>query len=153
MLRAFGRRISRALAPRVVPSPLGYRLVVHRETEWHFDAARLAEALRVRDAVARLVTQAFPYVERGPAWTVLTELITNVVRHAPGMAEVRLVATDGRPTIHVLDRGPGSVRKGGLPLNPLSEGGRGLFIVNELAYSFELLSRPDGGTHAIAVLK
>jgi len=119
---------------------------------WRFDATRLSEALRVRDAVARLLAQAYPGIEQETAWIVVTELITNVVRHAPGRGEVRLENDGGRAAIHVLDEGSGEIPPAALPANPLSESGRGLFIVANLAHGFSIRRRPDGGAHAIAVL-
>lgn len=122
------------------------------EAVWQFDGGRLSEALRVRDAAAQLVKEWYPEVPPDETWIVLTELITNVVRHAPGTAELRIEAANHRPRVHVLDRGPGTTRKAHLPINPYSEGGRGLFIVSQVAGGFELRNRPSGGTHAVAQL-
>lgn len=119
---------------------------------WQFDATVLDEALAVRDAAVCTIAEESPATSRNSAWLVVTELITNVVRHAPGPAEVRLEAEQGRVAVHVLDRGPGGVPAAHLPEDPLSEGGRGLYIVSRLAHRFEMLARFEGGSHAIAVL-
>jgi len=40
-----------------------------------------------------------------------------------------------------------------LPINPLSERGRGLFIVSSMTPEFNVTERPRGGSHARAVLR
>src|SRR5580692_2196719 len=84
---------------------------------------------------------------------VFGELLGNVVRFAPGQVEIILNRTHAAaPVLHVLDRGPGFTFAPKLPLDPLSERGRGLYIVWSLAEDFNVTLRHDGGAHARAVL-
>jgi anti-sigma regulatory factor (Ser/Thr protein kinase) len=123
------------------------------EAVWFFDANQTSEAFMVRDAVAKMLAESSTAAEHTIAWLVATELIANVVRHAPGPGEVRLDIDDTRAVLHVLDSGPGyAVSAPALPEDLLSEGGRGLFIVSTLVAAFALRRRPMGGSHAIAVL-
>ncbi len=52
----------------------------------------------------------------------------------------------------MLDRGRGFRHLPKLPADVLSERGRGLYIVSALADDFAVTRRPDGGSHARAVL-
>ena len=84
---------------------------------------------------------------------VFGELLGNVVRFAPGPVEIVLNRTNAAaPVLHVLDRGPGFTFAPKLPLDLLSERGRGLYIVWSLAEDFNVTLRYDGGAHARAVL-
>ncbi|MFY9738913.1 MAG: SpoIIE family protein phosphatase [Candidatus Cybelea sp.] len=84
---------------------------------------------------------------------VFGELLGNVVRFAPGAVEIILSWTDAAaPVLHVLDRGPGFTFAPKLPLDLLSERGRGLYIIWSLAEDFNVTPRHDGGAHARAVL-
>ena len=84
---------------------------------------------------------------------VFGELLGNVVRFAPGPVEIVLNWTHAAaPVLHVLDRGPGFTFAPKLPLDLLSERGRGLYIVWSLAEDFNVTPRHDGGAHARAVL-
>jgi len=61
---------------------------------------------------------------------VLGELIGNVARHSPGLAEVTLAQEDSRMLIRVGDRGkPFTYHRNGVQADPLAESGRGLFLV------------------------
>ena len=84
---------------------------------------------------------------------VFGELLGNVVRFAPGPVEIVLNQTHvAPPVLHVLDRGPGFTFAPKLPLDLLSERGRGLYIVWSLAEDCNVTLRHDGGAHARAVL-
>ncbi len=84
---------------------------------------------------------------------VIAELIGNLVRHAPGEAEVLLDWNERVPVLHVKDRGPGFEFAAKLPKDILSESGRGLFLVSQLSQDFHVTARHGGGSHARAVLK
>lgn len=86
------------------------------------------------------------------AQVVLGELASNVVRHAQGQIEIVLDFTGPAAVLHVLDEGPGFERAPMLPADVLAEGGRGLFIVSELAELLSVSRRPIRGSHARAVL-
>jgi PAS domain S-box-containing protein len=79
---------------------------------------------------------------------VLAELIGNLVRHSPGQATFVIDAAPGRVVLHALDEGPGYRFFSRLPTDTLSERGRGLFLISQLAEAFHVTPRPDGGSHA-----
>ena len=83
---------------------------------------------------------------------VFAELVGNVVRYAPGSAEIALDWASPVPVLHVLDRGPGFRYFPKLPVDLLSECGGGLFIVSALAEEFVVTERAGGGSHARAIL-
>ena len=83
---------------------------------------------------------------------VLGELAGNVVRHAAGAVEFVLDNTGGDLVLHVIDDGPGFERAPMLPIDVMSESGRGLFIVSQLTYEFSVTKRHPRGSHARAVL-
>jgi serine phosphatase RsbU (regulator of sigma subunit)/anti-sigma regulatory factor (Ser/Thr protein kinase) len=83
---------------------------------------------------------------------VFSELLSNVVRYGSDEAEVALDISGDAPVLHVLDRGPGFAYRVSLPMDILSESGRGLFIVKSLTHALTITRRHDGGSHARAVL-
>ena len=84
---------------------------------------------------------------------VFGELVSNTVRYAPGRVEVIADWSGAQPVLHVLDGGPGFRHIAILPPDLLSESGRGLFIVSALTEDFRVSKRPQGGSHARAVLR
>ena len=100
---------------------------------WSFaslDAEGLVtHATRVSRAADRLWTFG---VALETAELVLGELAGNVVRHAAGAVEFVLDNTGGDLVLHVIDDGPGFERAPMLPIDVMSESGRGLFIVSQL---------------------
>jgi PAS domain S-box-containing protein len=82
---------------------------------------------------------------------VLGELLGNVVRHAPPIANVRLDLSASAPVLCVLDRGPGC---GNAPLLPdqQQEWGRGLYLASQLVSELAIESRAGGGTAIRATL-
>lgn len=82
---------------------------------------------------------------------IFGELIGNVVRHAPGEIFVRLDWTTEHPVLTVIDTGNGFEYDPHLPRDMMAEGGRGLFIVSELASAVDI-SRNDRGTNASVTL-
>jgi PAS domain S-box-containing protein len=84
---------------------------------------------------------------------VIGEIFANTVQHAPGLVEVRVEWREEHPVITVRDTGPGlEFLVGKLPDDPLSENGRGIFLVKTLAENVSLKSRPGYGTELRVVL-
>jgi PAS domain S-box-containing protein len=102
-------------------------------------AARLVEALERQGYALDAIIN---------AELVLSELVGNLVRHAPGPAMFALDVQHGRVVLHVLDDGPGYRFLSRLPTDTLSERGRGLFLISALAEAFHVTMRPGGGSHA-----
>jgi anti-sigma regulatory factor (Ser/Thr protein kinase) len=85
---------------------------------------------------------------------VAGELIGNAVRHAPGNVTVIGDASGSTPVLHVIDEGPGFEFNPRLPADAMSDGGRGLFIINALVEEMSIARRTDApGSHARVVLR
>lgn len=83
---------------------------------------------------------------------VLGELIGNALRHTPGSIEVILERRRGAFVLHVIDDGEGFQFVPKLPLDQFSEGGRGLYMAAHFSADFSVTRRPQGGSHARAIL-
>jgi anti-sigma regulatory factor (Ser/Thr protein kinase) len=86
---------------------------------------------------------------------VFGELLGNVVRHAPGPVEISfdLDSYSGAGILHVIDSGPEfPLTARHLPDDVLSELGRGLFIVQQLATDVTVERIPNRGNHTIVKL-
>ena len=120
---------------------------------WSFaslDAQGLARMRREFRAV--LIGFGLSELRLETAELVLGELAGNVVRHAAGAVEFVLDHTGGELVLHVIDEGPGFERAPMLPIDVMSESGRGLFIVAELTREFSVTKRHPRGSHARAVM-
>lgn len=115
---------------------------------WSFDAENAKAA---QDARGEFVD----YLRRNSsdedavetAELVFGELVGNVVRHAPGAIDIDVEWVNGHPTLHVLDRGPAFKAASHLPDDPLSESGRGLYIVRKLSSAVSVEHVPGYGNH------
>ena len=76
---------------------------------------------------------------------VISELLTNVARHASGPAWVTIDWSARQPTLQVADVGSGFDLHIEMPPDD-SIGGRGLFIVNHLVPKLESFRRAAGGS-------
>jgi PAS domain S-box-containing protein len=131
-------------------------VAVHEEPaamRWSFDVRDVATAIAVRRAFSSaLAAGGYDEDRLTAAETILSELLGNALRYAPGPVDV-LLAWDGRhPVLHVLDRGPGFGFAPKLPSDVYSEGGRGLFLIAALSDAFSVTRRPEQGSHARVVL-
>jgi serine/threonine-protein kinase RsbW len=64
---------------------------------------------------------------------LVTELVTNAVRHAGGWIDVRVVALPDCIRVEVVDSGPGFDPESVADPDLDSTGGRGLFLVGQIA--------------------
>jgi PAS domain S-box-containing protein len=120
---------------------------------WSFDAREARASHDVRGVYVQYLRElAENGADVGGAELVFGELVSNVVRHAPGPIEIELEWTASQPVLHVLDRGQGFPRTNALPTNVMSENGRGLYLVHLLTEEFTVTTLPGYGTHARAVL-
>ncbi len=126
----------------------------NRLSHWSFDVndPEMAYAVR-KEFLEELERGGVTNKACSMAELVFSELIGNVVRFAPRWADITLDWSSGQPVLHVLDGGPGFRHAPKLPENLLSEQGRGLYIVSNLTLDFHVARRPNGGSHARAVLK
>ncbi|HZZ64142.1 MAG TPA: SpoIIE family protein phosphatase [Candidatus Baltobacteraceae bacterium] len=124
-----------------------------RRTQWTFDADNAQAAHDARaQFIDVLCAGGAPDSDFNAAEVIFGELVGNVVRHAPGPIDVQLQWSHAHPVLHVTDRGRGFVRDPGLPLDPLSESGRGLYIVAELGLSLRIERIAGYGNHIAAEL-
>jgi anti-sigma regulatory factor (Ser/Thr protein kinase) len=79
---------------------------------------------------------------------IFGELLGNVVRHAPGPVEIAVDLHEDAMVLHVTDSGPvlGPIARP-LPADVLSERGRGLFIVGQLASEVRVEYVGEHGNH------
>ncbi len=119
--------------------------------EWRFDSRNEMDAHRLRHEFMDLLraggTGDFPAAE-----LVYGELIGNAVRHAPGRIVVRLDWDDDTPVLTVHDEGESFRPDFRLPADPMSEHGRGLFIVRALALSLDVEDIDGDGSQVNARL-
>jgi anti-sigma regulatory factor (Ser/Thr protein kinase) len=113
---------------------------------WKFSSGDEQTAVLVRHEVGALVAAWTGNEARRQAGELaFGELFSNVVRHAPGPLEVRLVTTPDGTELNVSDRGPGMHAALRAP-DALAESGRGLHLVRELADDVTIGAGPAGGT-------
>jgi anti-sigma regulatory factor (Ser/Thr protein kinase) len=120
---------------------------------WNFDAGDAAAVRRARLAFTERLRGSLTSEDIAAAELVFMELIGNVVRHAPGSVKVWIEANASSFLLHVIDRGPGFRYSSKLPLDPLSESGRGLFLISMLTEEFHVSRASRKGSHACAVLR
>ncbi len=77
---------------------------------------------------------------------IFGELISNVVRHAPGAVRVRLEWSGSKALLSVHDEHAPFTPKFKLPADIMSEHGRGLFIARALATSMDVTHVHGNGT-------
>ncbi len=119
--------------------------------EWRFDSRDTPDTGRMRHEFMDLLR------ERGTgdfnaAELVWGELVGNAMRHAPGPIDVQLDWNDENPVLTVHDEGASFKPEIRLPADPLSERGRGLYIVNALALSLRVKDFEGDGSQVIARL-
>jgi serine phosphatase RsbU (regulator of sigma subunit)/anti-sigma regulatory factor (Ser/Thr protein kinase) len=124
-----------------------------RNRHWSFDARDATRAQGARASFVRhLREQGRADSDFASAEVIFGELTGNVVRYAPGPIDIDLEWTDDEPVLHVLDRGHPFSLLSRLPSDPLSENGRGLFIVQTLGKNFRVKPLPHRGNHASITL-
>jgi anti-sigma regulatory factor (Ser/Thr protein kinase) len=120
------------------------------------DPSGAAEARRHGVAMAEQL--GFGETARGKVALVITEIATNLAKHARGgQLIVQVVSEDGRRGLHVLslDRGPGMASPGEALRDGYStagSAGTGLGAISRLADVFEMHSTPGRGTTLMARL-
>lgn len=119
--------------------------------QWAFDTSNEIDAHRLRREFIELLrkegTGDFDAAE-----LIYGELIGNVVRHAPGRVTVSLDWHKDALALTVHDEGGTFDPRLALPDDPLSESGRGLFIVKQLACELRFRDIRDNGSKVIAIL-
>jgi len=133
---------------------LSVRIESAREVwRWRLDPMWEDAAVRVRTEIrAILAAAAFGPSNQTDFEIIFSELMSNMLRFAPGTAEVILEQHGEDFVLHVLDKGTGFLFVPQLPPDLFSESGRGLFLIANLSRDFSVVRRPGGGSHARVVL-
>ena len=84
---------------------------------------------------------------------ILSELVGNAVRHAPGALSISISTSAGKVCLHVIDDGPGFDRRPELPSDVWSESGRGLFLISTLAERLTVEPLPGFGSYVTVELQ
>ncbi|MFB0614451.1 ATP-binding protein [Streptomyces sp. AGS-58] len=109
---------------------------------WDAGVSSIAEA---RDAVAALLAKVRPAPGRRPvqdAQLVVSELLTNAAKHAPGPCALRLELLAGALRVSVTDTSREPLRR--RPRDPGRVGGHGLHLVAMLSRGLEVTWLPQG---------
>jgi anti-sigma regulatory factor (Ser/Thr protein kinase) len=115
-------------------------------TAWEFSSDRAENALGSRnDFVAALQRDATHPVDEFVAKLVYTEVVANVVRHAPGPIGILLERDGADRWLHVFDRGGPFECRAALPDDPYVEGGRGLFLISRYSQEVVVERLSSGG--------
>lgn len=120
---------------------------------WDLDARDAQSAYRAKRAILWQLGEEIHDKERLEAIElVLGELIGNVARHSPGPAQVTVEHEPERTLLRVCDRGkPFTLHLNGEVPDLLSESGRGLFLVRNMAHDM-VVEHTGTGNSVTAVL-
>lgn len=130
--------------PRSVPLSKTWRFHSSHSLSAHNARVEVAAYLAALAAEPRAIAE---------AELVVGELLANTVEHAPGLVELRLDWTTEFPRLVVRDSGRGvSLGAGSLP-DPLSEDGRGLFLIHAFASDVVIAGMPTVGTEVSCTLR
>jgi len=112
---------------------------------WHLARNDTPAAGQLRRDIAKIVrTYATDQSQIAASEVVIGELLANAVEHAPGGVDVHLDWHGRYPRLIIGDLGEGVTPRPQLPSDPLSERGRGHFIISHLAREFSIRTEPDG---------
>lgn len=130
------------------------QLCVALRKSWRYDSRSSHDAHVLRRDIARFMRYFAPAEgDLFRAELIIGEVLANTVEHAPGTVNVEIDWTGLHPVITIRDGGPGLARLAEvLPADPLSETGRGLFLITSLAVDVQVDSRPGRGTSMRIVL-
>jgi anti-sigma regulatory factor (Ser/Thr protein kinase) len=113
---------------------------------WAFSSADASKAQRAREQfVSALKLRGAVRGDYGACEAIFGELVGNVVRHAPGPIRIVLDWNGDDAVLCVEDSGPVFHFDPSLPVDPLAETGRGLFLVTALAQHVDIEPFPNDG--------
>jgi anti-sigma regulatory factor (Ser/Thr protein kinase) len=121
---------------------------------WSFHSSHAYSAHSARHEVMSFI-QRFAQVDQDlfTAELIVGELLANTVEHAPGLVNMEIDWSSSSPVVTVLDTGPGLERfTAQLPEDEMTEDGRGLFLVKNLARDVRVESDQGYGTKMTVVL-
>lgn len=122
--------------------------------DWYLDGGDADTISQLRHEIAAyLGRHAAAGADLAGAEVAVSELLTNVARHAPGPAWVHVDWSSRRPRLDVHDLGPGFALDPSLPDDLMqASGGRGLFIVSNVASWLTVTAKAAGGSKVSAEL-
>src|SRR5579863_10607640 len=121
---------------------------------WRYETEDASSALRAKNGFLATVRQHAGWnIDENAAAIVFTELVTNVVCHAPGPVRVTLECVGQGILLTVADNGPGFEFAPKLPADGCSENGRGLFVVSRYATDIGVSRSAAGGNKIVAKLR
>lgn len=111
--------------------------------EYHLPIEASPTAVRqVRQAVARTLEGWGVHERIDDVQLVVSELVTNAIRHGIGPIEVGVACKEGRLRLEVIDADPDHV-PAPADANDLDAGGRGLTIIEALSFTWGVEPRGD----------
>jgi anti-sigma regulatory factor (Ser/Thr protein kinase) len=129
------------------------RIVEAGKPVWRYRADDAVHALPIREQFAEALAGLAPECAALGAEIVFSELVSNVVKHAPGPIDVEFEVLDGRALLHVRDEGPGFLPHPSVPTDLFAESGRGLVLVQEFCTELRVQISSLGGTCVTAVFE
>ena len=116
------------------------------EHQWSLVTADARKATGARSAIRQfLAEQADASSDLDAVEVIVGELVSNVVRHAPGPIGIHCFWDDDDAILIVSDRGPGVPMLRPVPHTEATEG-RGFFLIQSLALGMEIAGAPENGT-------
>ncbi len=152
-------RIFRANSPRddaavlfLGVTALGDAAVQRNARTWTVDARRAQSARLVKRAVLwHLGTMTGRTMDLSAVELIVTELIGNVAKHTPGVADVSLDWDGRRAIFRISDRGPRFSPDRIAAADVMAEGGRGLFLASALARDLSVDWKGDGNCVSVVL--
>jgi anti-sigma regulatory factor (Ser/Thr protein kinase) len=146
------RYVERMLVSRVQHDDIAIMTVRFGQPDsrqWRFDVGDPAVAYAIQRELITLATAVGQQSEAEihACELILSELIGNAVRHAPGALSISISIDDDGVWLHLIDDGPGFEFCSALPEDLWAESGRGLFLIAALARSVEATPLPGCGSY------
>jgi hypothetical protein len=131
-----------------------YSMIFNQNSaQWWFDTQSYSDATQMRNEfISLLYACATTDSDFFAAELIYGELVGNVRRHAPGRASIALSWNGIHPTLTVHDEEKMFTHPCDLPVDPMQENGRGLFIVKSLAVSLKFKDIIGDGSKVSVVL-
>ncbi len=121
--------------------------------DWVLHAANIEAVGLLREEIGTyLARHGSPTADFHGAALIVSELVTNAVKHAGGMIWVAVEWSGPQPILRVSDLGPGFDLPVDLTTDAQSLGGRGLYIVSHFGPELEVTRRKSGGSVVTAIL-
>ncbi|GAC1540551.1 MAG: hypothetical protein NVS2B17_16940 [Candidatus Velthaea sp.] len=113
---------------------------------WTFDVKDAEAATRLRREITACIDAHAFTTDPFASELISGELLSNVVRHTPGIIEVSLDWGLHPAVLAVEDKGNGFVPTASLPTDDYSENGRGMFLITTLARGVRVVPNDAGGS-------